>query len=305
MKINKINNESALAIQSSQLVKVKEFTTGAEIRLTHGGYEGTIRKLNALEYEVLATGEIKEFEKIKNRSEDEESLRKTFKKIRDLVNANFYGNETEFFVTLTYKENMTDTKRLYVDFKNWIKKVKYHLGKCEYINVVEPQERGAWHCHVLIKFDKLTRFDYKLLNDLWEHGSFVNVKPLDNVDNVGAYLSAYLGDIELNEQTESDYLSENGSFENMVVMTKVVNGKEKKFIKGGRLKYYPVGMNIFRRSRGIRNPIEYVCTKEDFIQNKKNVFSEVENTFNQCIQLSDDTGNIIKTYKYENYKFVR
>lgn len=305
MKINKINNEQALLIDDSQLVKVREFMNGAEIRLTHGGYSPKIKKISADEYMVLETGEIKEFEKIQNRSECKESLRRTFKEIRYLVNANFGGLDNEFFITLTYKENMTDTERLQKDVEKFRKKMIYHYGKFEYINVVEPQERGAWHCHLLCKFQYGTRLDYNKVRELWGHGSFVNVRHLKDVTNVGAYLSAYLGDIELNEATESDWICENGTLEGMEVMTKVVDGVEKKFIKGGRLKYYPRKMRIYRKSRGIKKPTEYVMTKGEFEQKKKKVHPAMEQTFTQVIQLSDDTGNIVKTYKYENYLYAR
>ena len=38
----------------------------------------------------------------------------------------------------------------------------------------------------------------EVVADLWKQG-FVTVKRLDDVDNVGAYLTAYLGDMELSE----------------------------------------------------------------------------------------------------------
>lgn len=53
--------------------------------------------------------------------------------------------------------------------------------------MMEPQGRGAWHCHLLYIFD-LVKAPYianKTLSDLWGHG-FVKISKLDNVDNVGA-----------------------------------------------------------------------------------------------------------------------
>ncbi|MFD4179479.1 hypothetical protein, partial [Streptomyces griseus] len=38
------------------------------------------------------------------------------------------------------------------------------------------------------------------------------------------------------------------------VQTKIVEGREKKFLKGGRLHMYPSGMNMYRKSKGIVKP---------------------------------------------------
>ena len=102
------------------------------------------------------------------------------------------------WITLTYAENMTDTDRLYFDFKDFNKRFQYYCkingySKPEYIVMMEPQGRGAWHCHLLYIWDcKAPYVANKTLRDLWGHG-FVKIKKLDNCDNVGAYLTAYLG----------------------------------------------------------------------------------------------------------------
>ena len=43
--------------------------------------------------------------------------------------------------------------------------------------------------------------------------------------------------------------------------------------------------------------------KSEFIANKKAISDNVEMTFNQSITVKDDTGNIINSVKYENYKY--
>src|SRR5699024_3425633 len=104
--------------------------------------KANIRKLNSDEYVLLETGEIKEFEKKENRSQSYNSLRQTFKRLRYLINNNFVGNKNELFLTLTYKENMTDPKKLYKDIEKFIKRLRYRFeneSTIDYINVVEPQ----------------------------------------------------------------------------------------------------------------------------------------------------------------------
>lgn len=209
-------------------------------------------------YIVVSTGEIKEIQHTENRAQNINSLRRSFDRLRMLVNANTSRPERCRFVTLTYRENMTDPDRLYTDFDKFIKRFRYFCdkqkyGKPEFIAVPEPQARGSWHLHIILIFFELKRAPF-IPNDtlarLWGHG-FVHVRALDNIDNPGAYLTAYLGDIELPEgDAEYRQLAET-AFE---VVERQVEGKSKKFIKGGRLCLYPTTMNLYRCSCGVKRP---------------------------------------------------
>ncbi|MEK4715959.1 rolling circle replication-associated protein [Sporosarcina sp. FSL K6-5500] len=209
-----------------------------------------IQKIDKNRYVHLATGEIHQFKLSENRGDNENSLRQTFKRMRFLINKNFKGNPNELHITMTYAENMTDTKRLYVDFDKFMKRLRYkYKGRStiDYMNVVEPQQRGAWHIHMLIRFNDLDNvfISNEELRNMWGQG-FVTIKSLKNNTNIGAYLSAYLADIEVPEGYEVKGQKE--------VMVKQVDGKDKRFIKGGRLWMYPPGMNLFRKSKGIVYP---------------------------------------------------
>lgn len=202
---------------------------------------------------MTADGEIKEFEnKAKNRSENINSMYKTLKRLRYLINNNFVGAKNELFITLTYAENMQDTKRLYEDLKTFYKRLRYKykdISSIDYLNVIEPQRRGAWHCHILMRFNDVKKIfiPNKELADIWGNG-FVNVKAINEVDNIGAYLTAYLTDMKLDE-VDPGYLQEYNinSYEIKAV-------DDKKFVKGARLYMYPPGINIYRHSRGIKKP---------------------------------------------------
>lgn len=252
-----------------------------------------IKKLDKHRYMILETGEIREFEHIENRAQSENSLFQTFKKLRYLINNNFYGKENELFITLTYKENMTDRKRLYNDCRKFIQRMKYKYGNdLDYINIVEPQGRGAWHCHLLVRFNNKDTIyiPNEEIRNIWGHG-FVTVKRLNKVDNIGAYLSAYLTDIELTSDNMMIAVAE----EKEIVM-KTVEGKEKPFIKGGRLRLYPPGMNLFRTSRGIKYPER---EKMSFQKAKKRVGSSQPTYFSQKeIPLNDDNSIHINFYEY-------
>lgn len=248
------SSSDKVSIRDGDYVKVTQMNHIVEVQhMEKVNRKANIKKLDSDTYVEVATGEIKEFEHSENRQQNYNSLRQTFKKLRYLINNNFTGQGNELHVILTYAENMTDTKRLYDDFHNFIKRLRYKYKKkttVDYLTVVEPQGRGAWHCHVLMRFNELDKvfIKNKDLRALWGLG-FVTVKSLQNVDNIGAYLSAYLADVELTDESAL-YAVTSGQD----VAVKVVEGKEKKFIKGGRLHLYPPGMNLYRKSKGIVEP---------------------------------------------------
>lgn len=240
-------------IPDYKTVKVKKMKHIVEVMAvdkTSNGFDN-IQKLSKSHYMVKDTGEVLEYKQSENRAQNESSLRRSFKKIRDLINNNFSGAGNEIHLTLTYKLNMMDSKKLYEDFRIFWQKFKRRYGSdYDYISVVEPQGRGAWHCHVLIRANKLAKLfiPHEEIASLWSHG-FVKIKALDGVDNIGAYLSAYLADVELTKETLSLAVTEQKE-----IKTVEVNGQQKRYIKGGRLHLYPPGMNLYRKSRGIVFP---------------------------------------------------
>lgn len=265
-----------------------------------------IKKISSTEYIVLDTGEIKEFKKIENRSQDKESLRKTFKKIRQLINTNFVGFNNELCFTITYKENVTDPKILYKDFDRFMKKLKYKYKSVDYINVVEPQGRGAWHCHILLRFNDYNKIfiPNKEISEMWGRG-FVKVKAIKkDIDNLGAYLSAYLGDVELDENNLSE-LIETGAIkpgQAFNIKEVEVEGVKKKFIKGGRLAYYPPGMNLYRASRGIKQP--NIIDNITYEEAKKIVGADTP-TYSTRTLILDDSDEILNSIIYEQYNLKR
>ena len=257
-----------------------------------------IKKLDKDRYIDLGSGEIKEFNHIENRSESFNSLRQTFKKLRYLINNNFTGAGNELHVILTYAENMTDIKRLYKDFEKFMKRLRYKykdISSIDYISVVEPQGRGAWHCHLLLRFNDIDKvyIENSMLAELWGHG-FVTIRSLKDVDNIGAYLSAYLTDVELTEENiislvDTDY----------VIVVKEVNGQGKNIVKGGRLHLYPSGMNLFRKSKGIVYPERQRMKYKEI----KKIVGSAEPTYQKSITVEND--DFTNTINYEQYNLKR
>lgn len=283
-------------IKPTSVVTLTEMGHISEIqRMERQNQQQTIRKISKDEYIVLETGEIKEFNHIENRSQSMNSLRQTFKKLRYLINNNFVGAKNELHMTLTYAENMTDTERLYADFKRFMMRLKrkYKGQSIDYLNVIEPQERGAWHCHLLIRFNDVRSIflENKKIAEMWEQG-FVTIRSLAEVDNIGAYLSAYLSDIELTDETETLAYTDGTE-----IVEKTVEGQKKKFIKGGRLHMYPPSMKLYRKSRGIVPPTRKRMTYE----NAKKAVGSAQPHYSKTYDiLTDDFKNTIHFEQYNS-----
>ena len=302
--------KDSVFIADDDLVTVTEMGHIVEVQhMRKMNRQAHIKKLDKHRYVDLQTGEIKEFKHIENRSQSYNSLRQTFKKLRYLINNNFNGKGNELHVILTYAENMTDTKRLYNDFDKFMKRLRYKYrneSSIDYISVVEPQERGAWHSHLLLRFNDLSRvfipnkFDKVTkkpidapLYEMWGNG-WVTIKSLKDVDNIGAYLSAYLTDLEL---TEDNILSfANTGYE---VVTREVDGQTKKFIKGGRLHLYPPNMNLFRKSRGIVYPERKKMKHKEV----KKIVGSAKPTFEKTYHI--ETEEIENTVHFQQYNLKR
>ncbi|MCX8129413.1 MAG: hypothetical protein N3I35_04850 [Clostridia bacterium] len=287
-------------------------------------------KLNKETYAVIDrnTGEIletKEYKLNENRAQNTSGLKRTMKNIRDLINNNFTGANNELFLTLTYRHTdgkpMTDVNKASSDFEHFIKRFRRKCRKfpdIEYIAVLEPQESGAWHWHLLVMFTNWTRDrqikidNNAVIEPLWRHG-FTKTKALNNNDNIGAYLSAYLTNVEINEQNKDVVFSSvYKSGEEIVIAEKEVKGEagkkiKKKFIKGGRLHYYPSGTNIYRCSRGIKKPTPqlmiYSEVRETIIGDKVPDFARTI-----VIEGEINDGGITRTLNtitYEHYNLKR
>lgn len=107
--------------------------------------------------------------------------------VRRLACCNFNSKYDKFF-TLTFKENITDVKEANYLFMKFIQRLKYKFGKIKYLAVIEFQDRGAVHYHVLSNVPYIPQRE---LQELWGHG-FVYINAITHVDNIGAYVVKYM-----------------------------------------------------------------------------------------------------------------
>lgn len=269
--------------------------------IQHRNTKSPILLLDKDTYVLNSTGEVKKCNHIGNRAENKLQVSQSLKRLRDYINTNVIDVNCCKWVTLTYKENMTDTKRLYTDFKNFIKRFKYYYGNFEYIVAMEPQGRGAWHCHVIFIFKTKAPFiPNDVLAKIWGLG-ITKTKRLDNIDNLGAYLTAYLGDMDLSSCKSSNIPYSMSDIKEVQEIDGHKLKVPKKIVKGARLCMYPPKFNLYRISRGIKPPIKEYHVYSD-IKEKEGLFQP---TFSKAISLTDSDSNFSNKIIYEYYNTKR
>lgn len=169
----KIKRTDRVAIISGDVIEIKKYDDYQYYDYTVRGSKGTGKK---------KTDKAKRNDKI---NESKMNLRR-------LINANV--NPFSKFVTLTFKENLTDIDEAKKIFKKFVMKLNYRRKKenkenLKYIYVVEFQERGAVHFHCI--FFNMGFMKNEELQKVWGQG-FTKINRIKDVDNVGAYVVKYM-----------------------------------------------------------------------------------------------------------------
>lgn len=305
-KVEKVDN-----IKVPERANVRVKLTGNIIELMYSKKQSPgqifIKKINGHEYVDLRTGEKFEYETIENRSQNLDSVRRSLGRLRDYINTNVVNVNNCKWVTLTYVENMTNTEQLYKDFVRFRQRISYKFGQFEYIIACEPQGRGAWHIHMLMIFeDKAPYITNNIMSEIWRHG-FTTTKKLDeNISNIGAYLTAYLGDFDFSEMdnlTDEERLKMHGKLIKDVEVMEP-NGKKipKKIVKGGRLHMYPANFNMYRCSKGIKQPAIFKEMEQEVQKILK--ASSAKLTFEKTISIEDTDTKFNNTLNYRYYNSI-
>ena len=231
----------------NKLVKAYVYGDTVEMTTANGQQEQIIKVIEGKRYVNLETGEIHAMDTSSStRLDNLKSTKQTMKKLRRLVAHNFTGGANQLWITLTYRNHVTETAIVYMDFKAFIRRIRNQFGNVDYITVIEPQASGRWHLHVLLKNDSELTIPNNDLAKMWGKG-FTKTKRLKRADKVGNYLIAYLSNLQIGDE----------------------GSPNKAIIKGARLYMYPKGIRIYRTSRGIEKPLEITTTKGELMETYK------------------------------------
>lgn len=302
MKIDKLQKN--VRPHAEGLVRLKEMGNIYEVRSMSRTPTMPIKKLNKDYFVELGTGEVKEFKHTEHRTDNLTSVAQSLKHMREYINTNVIDPRKALFITLTYAENMQDPEQLYNDFRKFNMRLAYYIRKndlplYEYLVAIEPQARGSLHAHLLLVFQEKAPFIPSVdLAKIWGHG-FIKIRALKNIDNIGAYLSAYLGDMELGEALGAG--TSGNSFKVVETTDKGGKRQSKAIVKGARLRLYPKGFRLFRKSKGIVPPVIKDFTEAEAMREIGNAAL----TYEKTIQIIDDSGKTCNIINYRHYNKKR
>lgn len=98
------------------------------------------------------------------------------------------------FVTLTYQSNQDDREQVVQDIRQWLRGLREYRD-VEYLYVLERQERGAYHVHMLVFNHSFINIE--LMRQIWQdvidEDARVNVKRTNDMVHIANYLGKYLG----------------------------------------------------------------------------------------------------------------
>lgn len=296
MKIESLKNNPKIGLNENSQIILKECGKNyKEIKYSINHRGGTIRRIDKDNYYDIRTGEVKQYNhNAKSRRDNVSSVKRTMSKIRDLIRCNITDSKKVMFITLTYKENMTDKVQLGKDIKAFYHNLKKFLkvnnlpSDFARLSITEIQRRGAYHQHELIFWHSSPTFisNEILEKEIWKKG-FTKIQLLSKMDGMSIcnYVMAYLTDLDITEDVEK-------------ITGQKVN---KSIIKGGRLKMYPIGLKIYRCSRNLKRATIQRLTESEAM---KKVNGSVL-VFEKTIKISNNDGktiNIINYRKYDNVK---
>lgn len=272
-KTNKTKVKSQDVKFGGGLYKVEECGNTTFLTTSHFG-KNPLRVLPNREYVDTRTGEVFQMkEASKTRGDNMRVLKKSLARLSKIIDYNIARYKSYLCFTLTYAENMTDTKKLYRDWVNFWKRFVREFGEdavSDYVLACEPQGRGAWHIHCVLFQKKKSYIPGKRLAEIWGLGMVDVDKRKNDLDSVGSYLVGYLSDMKLDD---FEHLIESSNTEEksrlMQAMLNenhpITQKQEHQIIKGIRMLLYPARFRFFRWSRGIEQPTE----KKEVVQKEE------------------------------------
>lgn len=192
--------------KTEQLYNQKIITSGDRLEVYKYNSYQVIGRESKNETGRAGKEELDEETKIQNKIKSrKEVLYKARNNIIRLIKSN---SDLNTFITLTYKENYNDLGKSKEHLKLFFKKLKKDFSVLKFLYVLEYQQRGAIHYHILcnipinIKLStskEIKTLDHRELennfkNKYWSNRGFIDIRNLKSEDNtnIALYVSVYL-----------------------------------------------------------------------------------------------------------------
>lgn len=241
MDVKKESGKNYL-IQKDKVVKVTRYDVNDDVEiqdtLNKDNTFGNIRKIDKYRYEVIDTGEIRFYRLRSNKNG--KGLRRSMKKLNQILKNNFVGAENELFITMTTERDVTDIREIKEKFQQWWSIMKGEFKDLEFVAIYEKHsDRDSWHIHTIIKATKHKRLyiPNDFIEEVWRYG-FTKTSRITNAPKFNDIDEDY-------RMVYKDKITEKFGID------KVINYMCKKETK----EQIPSGERCYDTSRGIKRPL--------------------------------------------------
>lgn len=233
---------------------------------------------------------MEEFKKIKEKYKDlltirEDNQRRKINRLKSLIQANF--DEWTHFITLTFHHNELDIKKAKQHIKKWAYEMSKLIPDFKYIYVMEFQERGSIHFHVLCKCvgkdGVLSKKQFMKVRETWKHGA-INIKGIRY-----KYIPK-----EHREEAEKE-LKELSKDERLLTIWSI-GSYLTSYLKKGADNMLLFGSKMYGHSEGLKKEIKITGNKEKIAQILSDLGVEQLKSKTYEIHIEETENKVKKTY---------
>lgn len=162
-------------------------------KIVIGRYETEVMEMDHLNVRSknMKAGGKEETKRVTTKEEKEEhyfrrQVRKA-KQLRQILKINFAENQS-VFVTLTFSEQPETLKKGNNCFRKMIKALKSRYNNLLYLAVIECNQEGNFHYHVIFNISYNIQFEEDI-RKFWKWGIEISVENVYAIDNLGQYIT--------------------------------------------------------------------------------------------------------------------
>ena len=177
-------------------VSIQHFPQGMEVHINEN-------------YECYSEPDVRdEYRGVRGEGEREDNKERAARRAKTNVRKRCKAIQADCMLTLTYREVVTDPKRVAADLKALVTRFR-SLGAFEYVATLELQKRGALHVHIAcqqfpayLKNEHGVRVkSYQLISSMWSrivgrgqgNVNFTRPRGSNSAHRVAAYIGKYVG----------------------------------------------------------------------------------------------------------------
>ncbi|WP_425379617.1 rolling circle replication-associated protein [Spiroplasma endosymbiont of Stenodema calcarata] len=118
------------------------------------------------------------------------------------ANYNFSECNNLTFITLTFKENITDIREANKYFKKWIQKLQYYYGSdFKYLRIYDYQKCGAIHFNIILN----KQIPTSVLQKHWKYGIIKNLVVNNENKTINEFVFIYITERLIKAETKKVY----------------------------------------------------------------------------------------------------